>query len=251
MGKSKKIAEQLGSFRETLSAIAEGGPSARVPDQYRQLREVLVSNDAVCQLLPDFVIDCRTPRDFWNYIQRAFGSYSERSRYVEAQLLPLERLFRPERQRAPGNRPAEVRIEYSPVRPISASGLRFVSDDRLAELRAIEAHSYDLQRLSRLCEELNVAYSEGCFHATAVLTRALLDHVPPVFDKRTFAEVANNYGSRSFTGSMQHLENGARRVADAHLHTPIRNRETLPTAQQVAFGPQLDVLLAEIVRILA
>ncbi|PYQ87086.1 MAG: hypothetical protein DMG02_21545 [Acidobacteria bacterium] len=114
----------------------------------------------------------------------------------------------------------------------------------------MQARSFDLQRLIRLCEEANVAYSEGCYHATAMLVRGLLDHVPPLFGKRTFTEVANNHGSRSFKESMQHLENGARKVADAHLHTAIRNRETLPTAQQVAFGPEVDVLLAEIIRIL-
>jgi len=49
---------------------------------------------------------------------------------------------------------------------------------------------------------------------------------------------------------MAHLENSARRIADAHLHTQIRARETLPTATQVNFSNDLDVLLAEIVRIL-
>jgi hypothetical protein len=48
---------------------------------------------------------------------------------------------------------------------------------------------------------------------------------------------------------MHHLENAARKVADAYLHMPIRRSETLPTAQQVHFASQLDVLLAEIVRI--
>jgi hypothetical protein len=70
--------------------------------------------------------------------------------------------------------------------------------------------------------------------------------------KATFSEVANNYGggSRSFKDTMQHLETAARKVADAHLHTPIRKSETLPVAQQVNFASQLDVLLSEIVRIL-
>jgi hypothetical protein len=34
---------------------------------------------------------------------------------------------------------------------------------------------------SRLSEEINVVYGEGCFFATAMLTRGVLDHVPPVF----------------------------------------------------------------------
>jgi hypothetical protein len=74
--------------------------------------------------------------------------------------------------------------------------------------------------------------------------------VPPVFGLRTFAEVANNYsgGGKSFKETMQHLENASRRVANAHLHMPIRNSETLPNPQQINCGQQLDVLLAEIVR---
>ena len=89
------------------------------------------------------------------------------------------------------------------------------------------------------------------YFATAMLTRGLLDHVPPLFGTNTFSQVANNYGGggRSFKDTMHHLENAARKVADAYLHMPIRRSETLPTAQQVHFASQLDVLLAEIVRI--
>jgi hypothetical protein len=52
-----------------------------------------------------------------------------------------------------------------------------------------------------------------------------------------------------FKDTMQPLEAAARKVADAHLHTPIRKSETLPVAQQVNFASELDVLLSEIVRI--
>lgn len=48
--------------------------------------------------------------------------------------------------------------------------------------------------------------------------------------------------------AMQHLQSASRNVADGHLHQQIRKSETLPTAQQVNCGQQLDVLLSEIVR---
>lgn len=175
------IAEQVGALRETLSAISEHGPNSEAADDFKFQREALVENDNVRESLPDFVIECRTPRDFWNYIQRAFKSYADRSRYIEAQLLPIERQFRGERKRAPGDRPVEVRIEYSPVRPVLAAGLSFVSESRLAELRKLQNSSFDFRRSIRLCEELNVAFREGCYHATAMLVRGVLDHVPPVF----------------------------------------------------------------------
>jgi hypothetical protein len=86
----------------------------------------------------------------------------------------------------------------------------------------------------------------------AALTRALLDHVPPIFGKRTFAEVANNYGGpKSFQNAMKHLDNSARNIGDTHLHVQIRARESLPTLTQVNFSNDLDVLLGEVVRLLS
>jgi len=132
----------------------------------------------------------------------------------------------------------------------SASELTLIAESRLAELRKLVSAEFDFKKLIRLCEEINTAYSEKSYFATAMLTRGLLDHVPPIFGKTTFNEVANNYGGggKSFKETMHHLENAARKVADAHLHMPIRKSETLPTAQQVNFASQLDVLLAEIIR---
>jgi hypothetical protein len=135
--------------------------------------------------------------------------------------------------------------------PVSADGLAVIADSRLTELRAVTSTQFDFKKLIRICEEINTAYGQKCYFAAAMLTRGLLDHVPPVFGFKTFSEVANNYagGGKSFKETMHHLENAARKVADAHLHMPIRNSETLPTAQQVNCGQQLDVLLSEIVRI--
>lgn len=84
-----------------------------------------------------------------------------------------------------------------------------------------------------------------------MLVRSILDHVPPEFSCKSFSEVANNYaGSKSFKQSMAHLENSSRKIADAHLHTQIRKTESLPNKTQVNFTNDLDVLLAEIARIL-
>jgi hypothetical protein len=135
--------------------------------------------------------------------------------------------------------------------PPSARELTLIADSRLAELRKLGQGQFDFKKLIRICEEINTSYGQECYFATAMLTRGLLDHVPPVFGKTTFAEVANNYSGsgKSFKETMHHLENATRKVADAHLHMHIRKSETLPTAQQVNCGQQLDVLLAEIVRL--
>jgi hypothetical protein len=157
----------------------------------------------------------------------------------------------------PENRDAAMewvrRKENRPPKIAAKPGyMALVSESRLEELRSLSSPDFDFRKLIRLCEELNTAFQEECYFATAMLTRGLLDHAPPVFGFKTFTEVANNYagGGKSFKETMQHLENAARKVADLHLHMPIRKSETLPTAQQVNCGQQLDMLLSEIVRIM-
>lgn len=127
----------------------------------------------------------------------------------------------------------------------------YVDLGRIDELRGIKSEKFDLSKLIRLCEELNDCYSNGCFFSVALLTRAIIDHIPPIFGLKNVSEVANNYhGSKSFKSSMQHLHKSSKNIADAHLHVQIRNKETLPNKTQVNFQNDLDVLLSEIVRIL-
>lgn len=131
------------------------------------------------------------------------------------------------------------------------TGEVFIDPERLSQLRSIKHTHYDLSRLLRLCEELNIAYAQQCYHAVAMLTRSILDHIPPIFGAKSFAEVANNYsGGRSFKDIAQHLENSSRKVADAYLHTRIRESESLPTRTQVDVKQQIDFVLAEVVRVL-
>jgi len=134
--------------------------------------------------------------------------------------------------------------------PVS-TGMSLIAEGRIAELRTLNDPRFDFQKLIRLCEETNICFRAGCYLAVAMLTRALLDHVPPIFSTKSFAEVANNYagGSKSFKATMLHLDSGARNIADGHLHGQIRKQESLPAAQQVDFRAGIDVLLAEIIRV--
>lgn len=135
---------------------------------------------------------------------------------------------------------------------LSSSNAPFVDPTRFAELQMTQSTNFDLSKLIRYCDELNFNYDEGCFLAVSMLGRAILDHVPPIFGCKSFSEVANNYssGSKSFKQSMEHLEKSLRKIADAYLHVQIRKSEVLPNRTQVNFSSDLDVLLAEIVRLL-
>jgi len=84
-----------------------------------------------------------------------------------------------------------------------------------------------------------------------MLLRSIINHVPPIFGCKTFSEVVNNYkGSGSFKHSMEYLEISLRKIADSYLHIPIRKKESLPNLTQVDYSSDLDILLAEICRLL-
>jgi Arc/MetJ-type ribon-helix-helix transcriptional regulator len=126
----------------------------------------------------------------------------------------------------------------------------YVDLARITTLQSIRNAKWDFARLAELCRELNVAAANRCHMSTAMLLRTILNHVPPVLGFNTFAEVANNYaGTKSFKSSMQRLEISLRNIADLHLHTPIRAREDVPSAVQVDFAADLDVLLGEVIRL--
>lgn len=137
-----------------------------------------------------------------------------------------------------------------PLHPVPPDAFTVIAPARIMELLKLQSNSYDFAKLIRLCEELNTAYANGCFFATVMITRAIIDHVPPVFGLQKFAHVANNYsGAQSFKEAMTQLDLMDRNIADLYLHEHIRSAEALPLPQQVNFGPALDLLLQEIVRI--
>ena len=126
----------------------------------------------------------------------------------------------------------------------------YISIDRINELVELQPVNFDLTKLIQLLHEINVSSINQMHLSVAMQVRAIIDHVPPMFNCKDFQEVANNYGgAKSFKRSMQNLQNSLRHVADSFLHTQIRKSEVLPTANQVDFKAAIDVLLSEIVRI--
>ncbi|MDP4268604.1 MAG: hypothetical protein Q8909_00610 [Bacteroidota bacterium] len=131
-----------------------------------------------------------------------------------------------------------------------AAGLTYVDLSRIEELSKIDNTQWDVTKLIKLCEELNCAYSHKNFITIPILIRAIIDHIPPVFKAKNFNEVVAQYGTKSFKESMSHLDRSLRKVSDSILHSQIRDKETLPNHTQIDFRADLDVLLAEIYRLL-
>ena len=176
--------------------------------------------------------------------------------YVHAQAL---RDYDPQEPLLPGDKARYLQAKHPPriglflpqqsLPPLSEAP--YVDPDRIADLEAITTSRFDLARLIQLCRELDSCFASGSYLAVAMLARALIDHVPPIFGATTFSEVHSvSKGSRSFGESMAHLDRSCRKIADSYLHVQIRSKEALPTRTQVNFSNDIDVLLAEIVRLL-
>ena len=127
----------------------------------------------------------------------------------------------------------------------------YVDSQRIIQLQSIKVDDWDLKRLVRLLQEINIAHAHEMHMATAMLVRAITDHVAPILRCKNFSEVANQYAApRSFSDQMKQLDTSLRKVADSFLHQQIRRSEVLPFGPQVDFKAALDVLLSEIVRLL-
>lgn len=126
----------------------------------------------------------------------------------------------------------------------------FIDGTRVAELRAISNNQFDLTRFVRMCEEINNAWDAGNTISVAMLARAMVDHIPPIFGQSNFSQVTSQASSRSIRGSLEHIQTALRHIADGALHTHIRRRETVPTATQVDFRQSFDVLISELIRTL-
>lgn len=131
-----------------------------------------------------------------------------------------------------------------------SGSVAFVDPKRIEEICSLNSNQFDFSKLVEMCREINNCYATESFLAVAMLTRAIVDHVSPIFGYRSFGEVANNYAWRkSDKDLITQLETQSRKIADLHLHGQIRSSETLPVRTQINFQPNLDILLAEIIRI--
>jgi hypothetical protein len=128
--------------------------------------------------------------------------------------------------------------------------VEFVDINRIQELINISTNKFDLTKLIQFCVELNRAYNKQSYLTIPLLLRAIIDHVPPIFEKENFGAVCGGYGNQSFQKSMNHLDKTLRNIADSTIHGQIRNKEILPNKTQINFKADLDVLLAEICRVL-
>ena len=126
----------------------------------------------------------------------------------------------------------------------------YVDKNTLLRLNKIESDNFDLSRLIALCNELDDNYSLENYHSCAMLLRAIFDHIPPIFDKKSFEDVCAQHGGKSFKDIMRPLNETAKKIGDDYLHTQISKKVLAVTKTQVSFQANLDTLLNEVAAIL-
>lgn len=144
-----------------------------------------------------------------------------------------------------------LRLHMEPTPTTRLGHSLFVSPTRIDELKGVRSAQYDVAKLIRICEELNHCWKGEAYFAVGVLTRVILDHIPPIFGFKNFSDVvARHPGGRSFKDATEHLDRSSRKIADGILHQQVRRKEVLPTDRQVDFSQSLDLLLSEVVSVL-
>ncbi len=133
---------------------------------------------------------------------------------------------------------------------VTAGRNTYIGRFTLLRLTKIDNKDFDLSKLISLCKELDDNYSLENYHSCAMLLRAIVDHIPPIFDKINFDSVCAQHGSRSFKDIVKPLNETAKKIGHNYLHEQINKKVLVATETQVNFQANLDTLLNEAASIL-
>lgn len=133
----------------------------------------------------------------------------------------------------------------------------YFSNERIEKLKSIKNDKFDLSKLIRILEEVNIWYKNECYLSVSSLLRMLIDHIPPIFWKSTFDNVVNecsfwnvrkNWSDTSDKKVIKRLQEVFRNIWDSKLHSKVLIMEILPTKETISFIPEFDVLLEHIIK---
>jgi hypothetical protein len=125
----------------------------------------------------------------------------------------------------------------------SRSSEPFISRQLIAGLRAPHQSPFDTARIVTYCEEINDNYERAHYSSVAFLSRAVLDHCPPVFGQPNFESVVAHIG-RASRDPLERLDKSLKGIANAHLHKQITQREVPPILQEIQFQSELNHLVS-------
>ena len=123
----------------------------------------------------------------------------------------------------------------------------YIKPKIIIELKNIKNKNFDLTKLVKFCEELNISFKRKNYLSCSLLIRAVMNHIPPIFGYNTFSQVVSN-SNKSIKEILSQLEN-SRPIADLNNHALIGKRESLPSKNQIEpYKPSFEILILEIIK---
>ena len=125
----------------------------------------------------------------------------------------------------------------------------FINLDIINALEKNES-AFDCSRLIRYCEEINDNYERGNYASVGFLSRAIVDHIPPIFNQKSFSSLATQTsGERhaSFKKSCESLDKSLKHIVDRSIHKQINSADIPPFKEEVNFSQDLNTILARVV----
>jgi hypothetical protein len=146
----------------------------------------------------EFLLDAPVFESWSTVTGRSYDSIVLSDRILRYQTFDeVVEAMRAQRRASPLHAAKKFNSDTGAARQGVASTHPYVDLTRLHDLKTLSNKKWDLTRLVRMCEELNDAFERDAFITCSMLVRGIVDHVPPIFNCKSFGEVANNYPGSS------------------------------------------------------
>lgn len=120
----------------------------------------------------------------------------------------------------------------------------FVNLEYIEQLRKLDLVEWDLFRLIRYCEEINMNWDNGNLFSVVFLSRALIDYVPPIFDEPNFDSLYAHASSRdSFKSVCETLAKSLKHIADYNIHQQAKSSQSRLVKEEINFSTVLNHLI--------
>ena len=93
MDSAQETLIKVETLKNILVSRARGETLANAPNEYKELRRELVTNQQIRDSLPHFVKTCQTLQEFWRFIKGKYDHWDEREGYLKKEFEPLINLL--------------------------------------------------------------------------------------------------------------------------------------------------------------
>jgi hypothetical protein len=203
------LLEQAETLQNLLISEATGGSESDA--EYRQLRQVFLSDPVLETLLPRFVHTCRSIPQFWQFIKFEYSTYAERRDYIWGSFRPL--LDRLERTGPPSDEPVADALDELDAAHVNAAWSKALDRRDSDPEGAITAARTLLETVCKhILDDLDVSYDDGAdlpklYKATA----ESLNLAPSQHTEQVFRQVLGGC-----TAVVEGLGSMRNRLSDAH-----------------------------------